>query len=125
MKKIILGCDHAAVELKNDIIAHLAERGFDTVCITNHINAPSLAMLGECDWAERMDKYLSAYEMARVRGESLGVTVLLGAEICFKKPEGNCNDYLVFGLTQEHFKITPDLFDMTPETFSEFFNDMK
>ena len=30
MKKISLGCDHAAVELKNDIISHLAERGFDT-----------------------------------------------------------------------------------------------
>ena len=30
MKKIILGCDHAAVELKNDIISHLTERGFDT-----------------------------------------------------------------------------------------------
>ena len=30
MKHIILGCDHAAVELKNEIIAHLKDRGFTT-----------------------------------------------------------------------------------------------
>ena len=31
MKKIVIGCDHAALELKNKVIAHLETRGFD-VC---------------------------------------------------------------------------------------------
>ncbi len=28
MKKIIIGCDHGGLELKNEIIAHLSKRGF-------------------------------------------------------------------------------------------------
>ena len=28
MKKLVIGCDHAAVELKQQVMAHLAERGF-------------------------------------------------------------------------------------------------
>ena len=31
MKNIVIGCDHAALELKNKVIAHLETRGFD-VC---------------------------------------------------------------------------------------------
>ena len=28
MKKLVIGCDHAAVELKNQVIEHLQQRGF-------------------------------------------------------------------------------------------------
>ena len=28
MKKLVIGCDHAAVELKNQVIEHLKQRGF-------------------------------------------------------------------------------------------------
>ena len=99
------------------VVELYSELGFDTLFITNHINAPSLAMHGECDWEERIDRYLAPYEEARRAGESLGVTVLLGTEICFKKPEGNCNDYLVYGIDRDFLVGMPDLNSGSLEEF--------
>lgn len=31
MEKIVIGCDHAAVKLKNAVIKHLEEKGFDVI----------------------------------------------------------------------------------------------
>lgn len=31
MEKIVIGCDHAALQMKNKVIAHLKDRGFDVV----------------------------------------------------------------------------------------------
>ena len=31
MEKIVIGCDHAAVQMKNNVINHLKSRGFDVI----------------------------------------------------------------------------------------------
>lgn len=38
MKKIVIGCDHAAVELKNGIIEHLKSRGFEVEDVGTYTN---------------------------------------------------------------------------------------
>lgn len=49
MKKIIIGCDHGGLELKNDIIKHLNSRGFEVVDVgtytTDSCNYPDYARL--------------------------------------------------------------------------------
>ena len=49
MKKIIIGCDHGGLELKNDIIKHLNSRGFEVVDVGTHTtdscNYPDYARL--------------------------------------------------------------------------------
>ena len=93
---------------------------YDAIVITNHFSNS----LREFYSSKGIEDYISYYfeyrERAVETGRKKGFLVLPGCEFQFKE---NCNDYLVFGLTQEHFKIKPDLFDMTPETFSEFANE--
>lgn len=36
MKKITVGCDHAAYELKKKVIAHLSERGYEVIDVGTH-----------------------------------------------------------------------------------------
>ena len=47
MKKIIIGCDHGGVELKNEIIAHLTKRGIEVTDVgtytTDSCNYPDYA----------------------------------------------------------------------------------
>ena len=49
MKKIIIGCDHGGLELKNDIIKHLNNRGIETVDVGTYTadscNYPDYARL--------------------------------------------------------------------------------
>ena len=49
MKKIIIGCDHGGLELKNEIIKHLNNRGIETVDVGTHAadscNYPDYARL--------------------------------------------------------------------------------
>ena len=60
MKKIVIGCDHAAPEMKAQVRDHLIERGFDVVDVGTHTtdscNYPDYAhalcqkiQSGECD----------------------------------------------------------------------------
>lgn len=93
-----------------EIVRIYAEAGFHTVFITDHINIPTLARLGDgLTWCERMDRFMAGYLAAKAAGERLGVTVLFGVEINFAKPEGCPNDYLVYGLDIDFLKGMPDL----------------
>lgn len=84
-----------------DIVRLYSELGFDTIFITDHINGATFDRWGDIPWEEKIDKFLSGYEIARDEGDKLGVRVLCGAEICFKKPEGCHNDYLVYGIDRD------------------------
>ena len=39
MKKIVIGCDHGGLELKNDIIKHLESRGFEVTDVGTYTSA--------------------------------------------------------------------------------------
>ena len=93
-----------------DLVKIYADAGFHTLFITDHINVPSLAGLGEgLSWSERMDAFYGGYLAAREAGERLGVRVLFGVEINFTVPKGCANDYLVYGMDIDTLKSLPDL----------------
>lgn len=82
------------------IVGLYAERGFDTIFITDHINSNFPSWDG-LSWVEKVDKFFTGYEAARKEGERLGVRVLFGAEIAFQSPGVSSNDYLVYGIDRD------------------------
>ncbi len=88
-----------------------AERGFSTVFVTDHIYKRIFDGFGEISWEEKVDRFLSGYLSAREAGERLGINVILAAEVCFTRPEGNYNDYLLYGIDRDFLVGMPDLYD--------------
>jgi histidinol phosphatase-like PHP family hydrolase len=90
--------------------------GYDGICVTDHYNRGYFESL-EGSWSERIDRYYSGYEIARARGEKLGLTVLHGAEI---RIDGAGNEYLVYGVSKEDMISHPHLYALTIEELSDF-----
>ena len=118
--KIELHCHNLPVSICAHIqpeeqAAAYIEAGYDTLVLTNHLNAAGLRPLGNVSWQEKMDHYLSAYHrMKAAAGDKM--TVLLGAEIC-----PNCysaTDFLVYGMTEEFLRSYPDLLETDAATLS-------
>ena len=104
-----------------EIVRMYAERGFETIFITDHINTASINSWGEIDgWEAKVDRYMQGYYAAKAEGDKLGVRVLFGAEICFKQPPGNGNDYLVYGIDRDFLLGYPDLNHGSVEEFYKY-----
>ena len=90
---------------------------YDAIVVTDHFTADP----GEVHRSRGIQDYTEFYferrQTAIELGRKYGLLVLPGCELRFKE---NVNDYLVYGLTQEHVKMRPDIFDMKPADFSEF-----
>lgn len=86
-----------------EIVKLYKDLGFETIFITEHINKPSFDMRSEAkeSWEEKVDMFFDGYLAAKRAGDELGLRVLFGAEICFKEPMGNVNDYLVYGIDRD------------------------
>lgn len=104
-----------------EIVRMYAERGFETIFITDHINTASINSWGEIDgWEAKVDRYMQGYYAAKAEGDKLGVRVLFGAEICFRQPAGNGNDYLVYGIDRDFLVGYPDLNHGSVEEFYKY-----
>ena len=90
-------------------------RGYGAVVITDHYSQSAAALKDCATHEERVERFLKGYRTAKAIGETLGVCVLLGAELRFDA--SNANDYLVYGLKEEFFFEHPELRDLR---FSEF-----
>lgn len=99
--------------------AHMIERykeaGYDGIVLTNHIHEYSLNTY-EGDYKRFLDDYLKAYHLAKEEGKNKGITVLLGAEVCFSNLTG---DFLVYGLTEEMLLKFPCLPKMKLSEFNK------
>ncbi len=99
MKKIVIGCDHAALNLKNKVIAHLEERGFD-VCDVGTYTTDS------CNYPD----YASAACKKIQNGDSeLGILICgtgIGMSMAANKHRGIraacCSDTFSAKATREH-----------------------
>ena len=118
--KIELHCHNLPVSICAHIepeaqAAAYIEAGYDTVVLTNHLNAAGLRHLKDATWDEKIDHYLSAYHrMKAAAGDRM--TVLLGTEIC---PDCySATDFLVFGMTEEFLRAYPDLLQTDVATLS-------
>lgn len=99
MKKIVIGCDHAALELKNKVIAHLNTRGFDVCDVGTYTCDP-------CNYPD----YASAACKKLQSGEAdLGILICgtgIGMSIAANKHRGIraacCSDTFSARATREH-----------------------
>ena len=99
MEKIVIGCDHAALTLKNKVIAHLTENGFD-VCDVGTYTTDS------CNYPD----YASAASKKIQSGEAeLGILICgtgIGMSMAANKHRGIraacCSDTFSAKATREH-----------------------
>ena len=99
MKKIIIGCDHGGLELKNEIIAHLNKRGFKVTDVGTY----TLESCNYPDYAEALCKKIQAGEYP------LGILVCgtgIGMSIAANKHNGIraacCSDTFSARMTRMH-----------------------
>lgn len=104
-------CGHVtAPEVADRFIA----QGYTSLVITNHYCDYVIDPL-KGTWREKMDYYMHPYYLMREHaGDRLHV--ILGCELRF---EGNINDYLIYGITEEFLRENPDLHKMSLRSFSE------
>lgn len=94
--------------------------GYDLICVTDHYKYTTFWEFndaGDPSWEKRAEYFLSGYRKAKAVGNKIGISVLLGAEICFDRCP---NDYLVYGITEEMIYEYPELYKWSIEEFSDF-----
>ena len=92
-----------------DTVRIYAEKGVDSMVITNHINGA----------IKSADYYLSDYYKAAEAGAKYGVNVILGVEICFI---GSRNDYLVYGVEESEIA---KMISLVPKGIETFYKEIK
>ena len=95
------------------IIKRYTEGGYTSLVLTNHLSIYTYDYIKPTDWNDFIDKFVGGYKkLKEAAGEKLNI--LFGMELRFKN---SCNDYLVFGVTEEFLRANEDLLDMYPEKF--------
>ena len=98
-----------------DIVKKFSEAGCSTLVLTNHFNTGTMRFNKATSWEDFINKFFEAYE--NLKKEACGkLNILIGAELRFDE---NYNDYLVYGFTKDDLLGMPDIFKMTPESFSK------
>ena len=99
MKKIAIGCDHAGIELKNVVIAHLHTRGIETKDVGTHTTE-------SCHYPEFADAVCKRVTSGKC---DLGILICgtgIGMSIAANKHKGIraacCSDTFSARLTREH-----------------------
>ncbi len=98
----------------SDMVMHYYKAGYKTLFISDHFSKKYFDSLGDISWGDKIKRFLTGYELAKKAGEQVGINVLLSAEIEFTN---SCNHYLLYGIDEAFLKNSPDVLDMTIETF--------
>ena len=103
-------CGHVTAP---EVADRFIKEGYSSLVITNHYSAYIINNLTGT-WREKMDYYMHPYYLMREHaGDRLHV--ILGCELRF---EGNINDYLIYGITEEFLRENPDLHKMSLRSFA-------
>jgi predicted metal-dependent phosphoesterase TrpH len=119
MYKIDMHVHTAEVSACGRVHAHEAVKlykkaGYDAIVITDHYTKAFFDDLGQLDWEEKVESFLSGYQAALEAGSEIGLNVLLGMELRF---QDSFNDYLVYGIDEGFLKENPELYDLDLEQF--------
>lgn len=109
-------CGHVPAE---ELVKSYAGAGYTGLVLTDHYNAKTLDPMDGTD-AEKVEKWLRGYELARAAGEKYGLRVLFGLEARLPINE---NDYLIFGATPEFLRAHPLLYRGTLPELHRLAND--
>ena len=96
-----------------EVVERFIASGYHSVVITNHYCDYVIDNAGDT-WEEKIEHYLSGWRAAKDAANGR-INVILGCELRFTE---NCNDYLIFGMSEEFMRSHPDLHKMTLKTFS-------
>ena len=96
-----------------EIIDKFTEAGYKTVVLANHFNTGTKDAHGAATWDEWIDKYVSGYKGLKECAHGK-LNVLLGMEL---RLDENCNEYLVFGVTEEFLRKYDNMLQLNAEGF--------
>ena len=91
-----------------------AEAGYHTVFVSDHLKKVFYDKHEGISWAEKTDRFLMGYELAKEVGREYGVTVLLSAELQLCE---SSKHYLLYGFDRDFLNARQDLFDMSIAEF--------
>lgn len=94
------------------MVERYAAAGYSGFVLTDHYNRAYMDRYGISDWDGKLEHFLDGYRRAKARGDAIGFTVLLGAELAL---DGSANEYLLYGLTEEFLRVHPELYARTQE----------
>ena len=105
-----------------DLVDLYYELGYNGIAITDHLHEGLISSFNcRNDWNACVDLFLTGYKRALRQGEKIGLSVILGAELRFNKP--NSNDYLIYGIDEEFLRKNPYPFRLGPSEFFKRFAD--
>ena len=95
-----------------DIPALYQKAGYDAIVITDHYCKWAQERSGMKTAEEYAEYFLKGYQAARAAGNTIGFTVLPGAEVNLP---GSPNDYLLYGITEDFIRKYPAMHELTLE----------
>ncbi|MBP5288667.1 MAG: PHP domain-containing protein [Clostridia bacterium] len=88
--------------------------GYDTIFITEHFPISIKFGMSDCPYEEQVAKMLSGFQLARARGDRVGLRVLFAFEFGFRG-----SDTLTYGLDPAFLYDHPEIVGMDPVAFAE------
>ena len=109
----VSSCGHVCAA---DAVSAYHERGYSCLVVTDHFSPYFIAKCKNKGITNIKDEYLKGYNAALEQGQRLGMTVLLGSEVCLYEAS---NDYLVYGISPEEFN-DDSILRMSVSDFSKY-----
>ncbi len=104
--KELSSCSTVSIE---EAIERYAKIGYDAIVVTNHLSKWSIGYREMESWESFIDGFMAPVKNAKEYGEKHGIKVFFGCELRF---HDDGNDYLIYGITEEFLKNTPDIMAM-------------
>ncbi|MGM9643138.1 MAG: PHP domain-containing protein [Eubacteriales bacterium] len=113
----VSACGNAYPE---EIVSEYLAHGYSTVVLTNHLSRftyknKRMGDLSGLPWQEKVDYYMSGYHDLKAAADGK-LNILFGCELRSNIDE---NDYLIYGITEESLRSTPDIYDLPTPVLSE------
>ena len=99
--KDISECARVSTE---EIINKYCEAGYTTLVLSNHFSSGTMRFVGADTWDKWIDSFVEGYNKLKRDAEGK-LNILLGLELRFNE---NCNDYLVYGASEEFLRSIPN-----------------
>lgn len=112
-------CSEVAPE---QYVQRYRDEGYGAVLLTNHYSRLYMFRYGET-WDKQIKIYLDEYRKAKRAGESIGLPVMLGAEVAISTPKSPYIEFLLYGADEEFFLANPRLYDKSQAELYKICND--
>lgn len=93
-----------------DMVQACKDAGYTGIIVTNHFFYGNTAVDRSLPWNDWVEGYCKGYELAKEKGDSVGLQVFFGWESTY-----NGTDFLVYGLDKEWLLNHPEIKDATIE----------